>query len=513
MSYHTLHRHYEKSKELPADAIDVEPVVRGRVHATPRSDLGVPSAGTVRRFLFTCAQSNTYLHEATWGNLLALKQHYDAHLYVSTFTYDLASYGKQAVKRGRAKGSHETGEPWYDPRLAPYILDESVVVAPGLVWCGEMNILPTAVNPLAGFESYTGRKSGIFPHVKFAMASIASGKHEGTKFNYTTGTVTQRNYIAKTAGLKAEFHHGYGALLVEVDSDGNWFCRQLNADSEGTIHDLDLRIEGGAVTHGRRVEGITWGDIHVGTVPADVLRAYWGAGGVMDTLRSKYQFLHDVLDFRSRNHHDARDPHKTFRKHIEGTDNVCDELVQVADFISKTAYREWCQTVVVESNHDNAMQRWLKEGDYKTDPKNAVFFLKAQLRVYQAIQRRDKNFHLLKWTMHELLGYHNAIYLQADDSFILCPDANGGIECGMHGHLGPDGSRGNLRSFARMGRKSNTGHSHSAAIIDGAYRAGVTGALEQGYNAGPSSWSHSSILTYENGKRAVLTFWNGKWRA
>ena len=67
--------------------------------------------------------------------------------------------------------------------------------------------------------------------------------------------------------------------------------------------------------------------------------------------------------------------------------------------------------------------------------------------------------------------------------------------------------------FARMGRKSNTGHSHSAGIYDGAYRAGVTGSLDQGYNVGPSSWSHSHIVTYPNGKRTIVTVKENAWRA
>jgi hypothetical protein len=33
------------------------------------------------------------------------------------------------------------------------------------------------------------------------------------------------------------------------------------------------------------------------------------------------------------------------------------------------------------------------------------------------------------------------------------------------------------------------------------------------YNKGMSSWSHSHIITYENGKRAMLTVRNGKYRA
>jgi hypothetical protein len=30
-----------------------------------------------------------------------------------------------------------------------------------------------------------------------------------------------------------------GALLVEVNEDGNWWATQLNADSDGTIRDLE----------------------------------------------------------------------------------------------------------------------------------------------------------------------------------------------------------------------------------------------------------------------------------
>jgi hypothetical protein len=83
-----------------------------------------------------------------------------------------------------------------------------------------MNILPTAVNPLAGLETYTHRKSAIFPHAKVALRSIATMQGEGTKFNYTTGTVTLKNYIQKKEGIKAEHHHRYAALVVEVNHDG-----------------------------------------------------------------------------------------------------------------------------------------------------------------------------------------------------------------------------------------------------------------------------------------------------
>jgi hypothetical protein len=45
--------------------------------------------------------------------------------------------------------------------LARYINDDAVELALVLVWCGEMNILPTAANPLTGLNDYNGRKSNI----------------------------------------------------------------------------------------------------------------------------------------------------------------------------------------------------------------------------------------------------------------------------------------------------------------------------------------------------------------
>src|SRR3546814_337856 len=83
----------------------------------------------------------------------------------------------------------------------------------------------------------------------------------------------------------------------------------------------------------------------------------------------------------------------------------------------------------------------------------------------------------------------------------------------MHGHLGPNGARGGAAAFAKMGRKANVGHSHQAGIYDGIFTAGTSSNLDMGYNRGPSSWSHSDVLTYKNGKRTIITHWNGKWRA
>jgi len=119
------------------------------------------------------------------------------------------------------------------------------------------------VRPLSGLETYTGRDSAIVPHAKITMESVASGKHEATKFNYTTGAVTQRNYIQKKAGQRGEQQHSYGGLIVEVDSEGNWYVRQLEAEeASGEVRDLTLRFLPDGRVERSNIEAIVWGDIH-----------------------------------------------------------------------------------------------------------------------------------------------------------------------------------------------------------------------------------------------------------
>jgi hypothetical protein len=532
-TWHQVHKAYEiavqndlmtplipgrKNREQMKDpSIDTQPP-EGRVHAIETSSRTIPEPGSVNRYILTCAQNETLIHEKLWTNLLALKDHYNAELMVSRFTYvrsGLGTRGDKANVTGRGnKSTGTTRELNWDSRIEPYLEDGRIELAPGLVWCGEMNILPTAVNPLTGLEVYTGRASGIFPHVKLAMASIPSGKFEPTKFNYTTGTLTLRNYIQRKAGLKAEFHHCYGALLVEVDSDGDWFVRQLNADSDGILYDLNLRVDRGEVTEGHWVEGINWGDLHGPDIPDEIHKILWGVDGILDTLGAKYQFFHDFLSFVSRNHHDMKDPFRRFEKHVQGIDDVEAEVNLTMRMVAEVAENfPNTEIVVVDSNHDRALERWLRESDWRSDPLNMVFYMKSVLAKLEAIQASRTDFHMMRHWFYWDQDQQNVRFLDEDESFVICPDRNGGIECGMHGHHGPNGAYGNPSAFAKMGRKANTGHTHQAGIKDGIYTAGISNSLDQLYNIGPSSWSLSEILTYLNGKRSIITLRNGKWRA
>ncbi len=468
----------------------------------------LPKRG-VKRYILSCAQNNTFVHAQLWKNLSALAEHRDAEILISRFNYNLGAYGRKAVKPGKAKTVQEI---WYAPEAEEHASDDRVQLAPGLVWCGELQIEPTANRPLSGFETYTGRNSCIVPHTTVAMESVASGKEEATKLMYSTGCITELNYIQKRAGLKAESRHVFGALLVEVDPAGNWFVRQLEQGQDGRLFDLTDVYEDGVRYPGQRVEAVHWGDTHADRADDGVLRLSFGKGGMLDELNPGKQIFHDLLNMGRRGHHDRKHAFKMLQRHAEGRDLVFDELKFTGEVLN-LAHRAETESIVINSNHDRHLKEYLQNVNWQDDLPNAELLLELQLAQVRAIKRFDKTFDITEHAIRMAGCPADVRFLRLDEKLVLCPEHGDGIEAGMHGDLGPNGSKGTAASLAKMGRPCNIGHSHSARIVDDVYQAGTSSAFDMEYNPGPSSWTHSHIITYPNGTRTIVTMWRGKWRA
>jgi hypothetical protein len=409
---------------------------------------------------------------------------------------------------------------WYDPAFEQYICDDPKQhgscrwqLAEDLLWCSEMNISPSAVSPLSGLETYGGGSSVIFPHATVSAKGLPVLGSSEPRFAYTTGCVTLRNYVAKKAGIKAEFHHTYGALVVEVDTKtGHWWARHLNAEEDGSFYDLRLRVENGEVTDDHRPEAIQWGDIHASEMDEDVRELNWGTAdddhGALDYLRPKYQFMHDTMSFLSRSHH-RKDFGSQYRYHLKGGvfDSVEAEVFKTYGLLW-WATRSWCETVVVHSNHDRHMDTWLDQTDYRTDPKNAEFYLEASLARVQTWKRGER-WLSLQWAMERCNRepLENTTWLGKDESFVICPEHP--VQCGQHGDAGVNGSRGTTASYTKITERINKGHAHTAELRLGVACAGVC-MRTAGYCHGASSWSITHILTYANGKRTLLTQRGGR---
>lgn len=479
------------------------PHVGGSVEGNVARQEPLPPPGLTKRYFFTCAQSNTRI-APSWENVKILADTLGAQVMVSRFTYNKLAYGERAVKPDGGANHEDEQSLWFAPEVLPYVSDEKVQIAPGLVWCGHLQIIPTAELPLSGLENYCGRKSLVVPHPNISLQSVPSAKELAPKLMYSTGCVTQKNYIQMKTGQRAEGRHCYGGLIVEVEPDGSWWARQVEVKQDGSVQDLDVLVQNGKVRKGE-IAAIVYGDLHAARVDQTVVDVTWGETGIAGVLKPKVQVFHDVLDFHARGHHEIRNPHKMFEKFQRGQDSVEDELCATASLL-KHVFRKDALNVVVSSNHDRHMDRWLCEADYRYDPTNALVFLQLQAEKYRRIANREEQ-DIVPWALTERGSPKEMRWLRRDESYIV-----EGVELGMHGDDGPNGARGNINLFAKQGRATVTMHAHGIAIRHQSYQGGTSSKLDMGYNHGQSSWSHSHVIVYPGGTRTVITLWHGKWR-
>jgi hypothetical protein len=455
------------------------------------------------KYIITAAQNNSAVHAGFLANLITYADHLGAELLIAGFTYNKGGF-KSVTKNDQ--------DVWFASDLARYLVDCQIRLAPSLVLCAELDVTPTAEYPLSGFERYTEGSSLILGHTKQQLTSCAVLKGQRAKMLYSTGTVTLKNYIQRKAGQKAETGHTFGALVVEVDQLGRWFVRQIQAEPEtGRFYDLTCAVEGGEVMPvDQHIVAINWGDHHAEKRDSAVLKV---CADMRKTLQPHINVMHDVLDFSPRNHHNVKDPHWMFEQWAKGTDKVLDAFAAVGEVLT-----DFMPALVVESNHDLAADRWLKEQCFKTDPANALTFLELTAIKYRKILAGE-DCNVLEEGLR-LAGFefddHEVAFMRVDDSWRICegsPICPNGVELGIHGHTGANGAKGTPKQFQKLGQAMNTGHTHSASIYGAVFTAGVTGALDMGYNVGASSWSHSHVVTYDNGARTIVTFWGDSWRA
>jgi hypothetical protein len=463
-----------------------------------------------RRWLVTAAQNDTPVHDRFWQNLKAYAAFVGAEILVGPFTYQLGTFT-----------DHTTRNNVFAEAVRSHLRFERVECG-DVLFCAEMNTLPTAERPLSGLHTYTRGQWGVFPHAKVALETVPAMPGKMPPVIMTTGCCTVENYIPKKAGLKAAFHHVIGATLIEIDPQGRHFCRQINAVEDGSFQDLDHAVSAGKVTAGHRVAAITWGDVHRSVLEQGAARAAWGLDAatlapvsetsMLDDLRPFDQFFHDLFHGAAINHWQEDKHLERYPLHVAGKLNVAAEVVGCSQFLRATE-RQWCRSHVVESNHDYWILRWLQRADPRKDLTNAEAFYRWNLAAMEAGRLGDETFSIFRHVLKEAdsRNLEGINFIPIGSSFEICRD-RGGIECGLHGHLGSNGTRGTTSNLARVAIKINKGHDHTATIHDGVYSAGANGD-DPALKKGPSSHSASDIIVYPNSKRTIITKHGDRYRA
>ena len=443
---------------------------------------------TKQTLVITAAVNDTPVHTPFLRALEAFCAHRDAQLVVIPLRY-----------KNPTSDRENSREYTWPASVLPYLTDTRVKVCPGLQILADIKTQPTAVNPLSGMDTITGQDCGIFGHTRVALHSVPTRGHELPKLLTTTGAVSVPQYSDSNAGKKGEFHHVIGAVVVELDGD-LFHMRHVCAGSDGSFIDLDTKWTRSGPVKAPPALALILGDVHAERADPQAMSA---AKQMQALLKPKKLVLHDVLDFGSASHHNGF--FERFRRRVSGTDKVVEELKLTAKVIDGL-YKPHQQTVIVSSNHNDHLARWLADHRNGEDVQNAAIYHKAKATILAKIAETFQIPHIFGAIMGPMLK-KPALFLGDSDSLTVS-----GIELGYHGDKGANGARGSAKSFDRIGAKTIIGHSHSPAIVGGCYQTGTASLLNMGYNVGPSSWLHSNVVVYASGKRTHIHVIGGQWR-
>ena len=435
-------------------------------------------------YIFTWAQNATPVHLSFWKNIKAYAKYLGAEIGVIQGRYqNPTSIWTMKMQE----------DEWWDSEVRPYMDGARHQIHEFLDLLSDVKIRPTAVNPLQGFEGISRDRSSILghPRVHFKALPVIQGHYP--KFLLTTGACTIKNYTDTKAGKKAEFHHTYGFVIVEIKDDLTYYIRQVTAlDRDGSFIDLVHSVKDEKVTRVKSCEVSVFGDIHSAQADWGVMEEYLS---LMQKLKPRRIVLHDLFDGISVNRHEWDNPILQYQRLQQGMRGIKDEVDAVYDLIDLLKLTKY-NPIVVRSNHDEFVEKWIQKKDWRHDVANAAEYMEYGL----ALMRGDASKGVIPFLLEKKYG-DKITCLGADEGYRIL-----GWEVGNHGHYGPNGSRGSVNSFRKLNTKMIIGHVHTPERKDGVIAVGTFSKLRMGYNLGPSSWVHAGAIVHENGKAQLITF-------
>jgi hypothetical protein len=462
-----------------------------------------------KRIIITWAQNNTPVHEPFLKNLEAYAEFIGAEIYIIAGRY----------KNPTSVFSDRKYDTWHS-RTMPYLYANREKIHKHLVVIGDVKISPTASTPMTGMKGFSGSESCIFGHPKAQEETLDVLEGRPEKKMMTTGACTIPNYTDSKDGKKGEFHHTLGFVIIEVKDKKKVFTRCVTATDDGNFYDLYYKAEfnGGhkkinmidgldfvskdyvgksEITKIKEIDGIVLGDMHFGEHDEQVVDVTLDV--LMKKLVPKQVVLHDVFDGKSISHHDRKDAFAAYFKALEGTDNLKREIDDMIKGLKR--FRKY-KTIIVRSNHDDFLDRWLRDVDWRKErnPLNYPAYMEYASLV---LSRKAKNG-VIPYLINQ--EYPDMITLGLSDSYRIHD-----WEVGQHGHIGSGGSRGSVNQYRQLNTKMIVGHSHAPSRKDGVIQVGTSTKLRLGYNTGPSKWGHAHAIIHPNGKGQLIYFNDGEF--
>lgn len=393
----------------------------------------------------------------------------------------------------------------YDDEVKEFLVSDNIYLGDDTVIMGSTRLGTTLESPLHGMNPFSKGRTIVFGHPQIQMRTLPRKNEKYPPIMTTTGSVSIPKYDENKTAQKANFNHSFSALFISGSAPRQ--IRHLNYDGVG-FYDLDSYYTESVVQVKSKIEAIVTGDEHVMFHDKEVFAATYGPGGIVETLKPDYIVRHDVLDCYSISHHHKGNVFVRYGKRHAEIDSIESELNKTLDFIEDTT-PNGCESIVVPSNHNSHLFRWLNEADPKLDLINAKIYHKLMYMMLDNVTVKDN---IPKYPdPFELYSRGRSSkkvkFLKTDDVFFVHE-----IDLNNHGDLGVNGTKGTRFQYKDLPNKSVIGHSHSPGIEKGSYQVGTSSNLRLDYNSGLSSWHHCHCLIYPNGKRQLIFIVDGKWK-
>jgi hypothetical protein len=442
-----------------------------------------------KRFIVTWAQNNTPVHAEFLNNIEAYAKFINADIHVIAGRY------KNPTSVWTQK---QENEEFWDDAVLSYLDYNRHDIHKYVSILSDVRIQPTAVNPMSGMQGFSGVNSCIFGSPKVQLETIPVLEGNKPKLMVTTGAVTKMNYTDSKAGKKGEFHHVYGFVIVEIKDDETFYIRQVTADDKhGNFTDLFYQVKNGHINKINEIEAIVLGDLHYGMHDQDVLDETYK---FLTNIKPTHVVLHDVFDGDSISHHQIKDPFTQYGKEINGSNDLKKEIDFMLEKLSQ--FEEFENVVIVRSNHDDFIDRWLKNEDWKRQPtpKNSRLYMQLSDLLLDQYEKSPSD---IKGVIPALINnkYPKFKTLKRSDSYKVL-----NWELGQHGDIGSGGSRGTLQQYRSINTKTIVAHYHKPARKDGALSVGTSTKLRVGYNIGPSDWAQAHAIIHKDGKAQHIIF-------
>lgn len=436
-----------------------------------------------KRFIITWAQNDTPVHDNFLQNIKAYAKFINADIHVIAGRY----------KNPTSVFTDKNHDTWVK-EVKPYLDANRHNIHKYVSILSDVKIQPTATNPMSGMEGISGVNSCIFGSPRVHMQVIPALEGYKPKVMWTTGAVTVENYTDSKSGKKGQFHHTLGFVVVEIKDKDKFFARQVTATDNGEFTDLFYNVQEGKVKKINETSAIVLGDIHIGQLDPVVMKV---SMGLLDKLKPAHTIIHDIFDGYSITHHEINNPIKQYHREIDGTNVLKKEIDEMILWVEKM---KKYNLVIVRSNHDDFVDRWIMNTDWKKNIKNA----REYMEYTQALMDKKAPNGIIPYIINQ--KYKNVKTLGRSDSFIVQ-----NWELGIHGDVGSGGSRGSLEQFRKLNTKIVVGHYHTPGRKDGALAVGTSTKLRVGYNQGASSWLHSHVIIHKDGKAQHINIIDGEY--